>query len=295
MKGKRIKYLGIVLLTVVVCVELGCIAAKPMPSHQYYKMMEKTAGVGESEIVVTCFGDNLMALRGAQILVNGHVRFTFSENNMTGTVIVPNGKHIVDVKHPQNRDLKTNQDIKINANSSRIVLSLQYIPAVLTFDGLSAARLELKRYTEVAFNMSKSLPPKKPQTYKTERLEDAIKKAVSSITSELPNNSKIAVVNISSNDTIASILVINELEYHLVSAKSFTIIDRSTLDIIRQEQKFQMSGAVSDETVVAVGNLSGANVVITGSIIESGESRRLSFKVLDVMTGQIVAMERIIY
>jgi hypothetical protein len=294
-KGKRINYLGIVLLTAFACVELGCIAPKPMPSYQYYKMMGKTAGVGESEIIVTCFGDNLMALRGAQILVNGHVRFTFSENNMTGTVIVPDGKYIVDVNHPQNRNLKTNQNISINANSSRIVLSLRYIPTALTLDGLSAARLELKRYTEVALNMSKIPPPKELQISKAEGLETAIKKAISSIISEMPNNSKIAVVNISSSDTAASLLVINELEYYLVSAKSFTIVDRSTLDVIRKEQKFQMSGAISDKTVVAVGNLSGANVVITGSIIEFGESHRLSLKALDVMTGQIIAMERIIY
>jgi hypothetical protein len=120
--------------------------------------------------------------------------------------------------------------------------------------------------------------------------EEAIKIVISSIINELPNGSKIAVVNIESDDRKTASLVINEVEFHLVSAKSFTIVDRTTLDLIQKEQQFQMSGDVDDKDVVKIGALSGANVIITGSVIKSGNSNKLSLKALDVKTGQIITI-----
>jgi TolB-like protein len=126
----------------------------------------------------------------------------------------------------------------------------------------------------------------------TTGLERAAKKVVSTMINELPNGSKIAVVNVASDDKSTSSLVIDEVEFHLVSTKRFTIVDRSTLDLIQKEQQFQMSGDVDDKDVVKIGSLSGANVVIAGSVIKSGNSNRLSLKALDVKTGQIITMAR---
>ena len=126
----------------------------------------------------------------------------------------------------------------------------------------------------------------------TTGLEMAAKKVVSTMINELPNGSKIAVVNVASDDKSTSSLVIDEVEFHLVSTKRFTIVDRSTLDLIQKEQQFQMSGDVDDKDVVKIGSLSGANVVIAGSVIKSGNSNRLSLKALDVKTGQIITMAR---
>jgi TolB-like protein len=125
-------------------------------------------------------------------------------------------------------------------------------------------------------------------------LEEAIKKASSIFINKIPSGSKIAVVNVESYDRNEALLVIEGIEFHLVSSNRFTIIDRNTLnlDLIRKEQVFQISGEVSDESIVQIGALSGANVVITGSIIKSENSNRLSLKALDVKTGQIITMAR---
>ena len=123
-------------------------------------------------------------------------------------------------------------------------------------------------------------------------LEDAIKRVISSLMNGLPGGLKIAVVNVESDDKNTASLVIDEVEFHLVSTKRFTIVDRSTLDLIIKEQKFQMSGAVNDNDVVQIGALSGANVVIAGSVIKSENTNRLSLKALDVKTGQIITMAR---
>lgn len=126
----------------------------------------------------------------------------------------------------------------------------------------------------------------------TTGIEGAINRACGDLVNELPDNSTIAVINISSNDRETSVFVVDEVEFQLVDARRFTIVDRKTLDTIRSEQNFQMSGDVSDASAVSIGQMLGANIVITGNITGTGSMQRLSIKALDVRTAQIVTMVR---
>jgi hypothetical protein len=123
-------------------------------------------------------------------------------------------------------------------------------------------------------------------------MEQAIKKAASKLMNDLPRGTKIAVVDVATDNWEIASTVIDEIEFNFVSSKRYAMVDRKTLDVIRSEQKLQTSGAVSDETVVKIGALSGANVVITGSLTKSGGTNRLSLRALDVQTGQIITMAR---
>jgi hypothetical protein len=118
------------------------------------------------------------------------------------------------------------------------------------------------------------------------------KRAAVSLMEHLPEGARIAVVNISSDNAETSLAVLEVVNLHLWSSKKFSIVERKELDRIRDEQKLQMSGDVSDETVVAIGHLVGANIVITGNITNVEQRKRLSLKALDVKTGQIVSMAR---
>ena len=126
----------------------------------------------------------------------------------------------------------------------------------------------------------------------TTGVEGAIHRASNDLMEELPDNSRIAVINVSSNDMGLSALAVDELEFYLVTARRFTVVDRLTLDAIRAEQDFQLAGEVSDASAISIGQLLGASIVITGNIIEIGASQRLSFRALDVRTGQIITMVR---
>jgi hypothetical protein len=123
-------------------------------------------------------------------------------------------------------------------------------------------------------------------------VEAAVIRASRNLLIGLPDNSRIAVISVSSNNRDLSALVVDELEFNLVSAQRFTIVDRQTLNAIRSEQNFQMSGDVSDESAVSIGKLLGANIVITGSIIGTDTNQRLSLKALNVQTAQIITMVR---
>jgi TolB-like protein len=126
----------------------------------------------------------------------------------------------------------------------------------------------------------------------TTGIEGALNRACGDLVNDLPANSTIAVISISSNDREISAFVVDEVEFQLVDARKFTIVDRKTLDTIRSEQNFQMSGDVSDASAVSIGQMLGANIVITGSITGTGTMQRLSIKALDVKTAQIVTMVR---
>jgi TolB-like protein len=130
------------------------------------------------------------------------------------------------------------------------------------------------------------------QTASKPGVEGAVARASVVMVGELPKNSTLAVISISSNDTNLAAFAVDELEYQLVTAKQFTIVDRKTLDTIRTEQDFQLSGEVSDQSAVTIGNLLGASIVITGSISGTGNTQRLTLKALDVKTARILTMAR---
>lgn len=124
----------------------------------------------------------------------------------------------------------------------------------------------------------------------TRLLNTAITNSFNTVSRNIPDNSRIAIVNIASNNNTESNFILEELTLAFVNSRQFTVVDRQTLNLIREEQNFQLSGEVSDETVISIGKFTGADVVITGTVSGNGEMRRLRLRVLDVQTAQILAM-----
>jgi len=124
------------------------------------------------------------------------------------------------------------------------------------------------------------------------KLEEAAINASLEMAEKITADSTIAVLNVYSSDRSTSEYIIGELEYNFVKTGKFKIVDRRRLDQIRTEQNFQISGDVSDDSAVSIGNMLGANIVITGEITGSGTTQRLVLKALDVKTAQIITMAR---
>ena len=120
----------------------------------------------------------------------------------------------------------------------------------------------------------------------------AVNKVSIDLIQKLPANSIVVIVNVASDNRELSLFVIDELEYRMVNSNKFRIVDRKRLEAILNEQKFQMTGLVNDDSIVGIGKMLGANFVITGDITPSGSKNRLSVRALDVQTAQIVAMSR---
>ena len=125
-------------------------------------------------------------------------------------------------------------------------------------------------------------------------IEGATVRAAEQTLKNIPQGSGIAVVYITAPDKSTTDYVTGELEFIWVDA-GYTIIDRSQLDKIREEQNFQLSGEVDDETAVSIGKIAGARIIVTGSIDGEGDLRRLRLRALDVQTARVIgaASERL--
>jgi len=99
-------------------------------------------------------------------------------------------------------------------------------------------------------------------------IDTAISNAARDISARVPQGSRIAVINMTSDHVALSDHVINELIFNLVRAGSFQVVPRGTveLEMASQEFDFQMAGWVSDENQQRLGHFLEANTIVTGSI-----------------------------
>jgi TolB-like protein len=118
-------------------------------------------------------------------------------------------------------------------------------------------------------------------------LDTAIQAAVKNISGNLAEGTKIVVLNFNSPSDQFTDYVIEEISLSLVNAKKLTVVERKNLDLIREEKNFQLSGEVSDESAQEIGKLLGAQSIVSGSLINMGDSYRFRVKTINVATAAI--------
>ncbi|MDR1219380.1 MAG: CsgG/HfaB family protein [Treponema sp.] len=121
-------------------------------------------------------------------------------------------------------------------------------------------------------------------------INNAIGNSFAALFRDIPVKARVAFLNIASKDVEEGAFIINELTVLFVNARKFTMVERQDINVILEEQSFQLSGYVDDNSAVSIGKFLGATVVITGSITGTGERKRLALKALDVLTAEILAM-----
>jgi TolB-like protein len=120
-------------------------------------------------------------------------------------------------------------------------------------------------------------------------LDEAIREAAANLEARLEPGTKIAFLNFSSPQEAFSAYVLDELSGHLVNSGKLLVVDRRNLDLIRQEEQFQLSGEVSDESAQAIGRKLGAEVIVSGSLTNAGGVYRFRVQALEVESAVIAA------
>lgn len=87
--------------------------------------------------------------------------------------------------------------------------------------------------------------------------------------------------------TEASILT-DRFRAELIQLKEYSVIERAAMQEILEEQGFQQSGCVTDECVVEVGQMLGAQQMVGGSIGRLGDVFTITARVIDVESGEIL-------
>jgi TolB-like protein len=124
------------------------------------------------------------------------------------------------------------------------------------------------------------------KTEDTISFDAAIINATNNFSANLPDGSRVAVLNFTSYSSRFSDFVIEELYTNLVNKSSFIVVDRKELNIVSKELKFQASGEVSDESAQSIGKMLGAEYVISGSIVDLKGFYRMRFVAINVETAR---------
>jgi len=80
----------------------------------------------------------------------------------------------------------------------------------------------------------------------------------------------------------------NRLRNELFNLGKFSVVERGMMDDVLREQDFQQSGCTSNECLVEVGMLLGAELMIGGSISKVGETFTVSARLVDVASGKLL-------
>lgn len=119
----------------------------------------------------------------------------------------------------------------------------------------------------------------------------AIQRASKGLTDALPPGSRVSLLNVSGSDKDLVDTVIRETTNSLVATGNITVLDRDNLNLINAEQQYQLSGEVSDDSMVGIGKMLGVDTIVTFSITGTGHQRKLTVKSLRVETGQVLYNE----
>jgi TolB-like protein len=118
-------------------------------------------------------------------------------------------------------------------------------------------------------------------------LDRAIQGAHAKIENDLPQGTKIIVLNFTAPAPRLSDYVIDQLILKLVNNKKLIVVERKDLDLINEEIAFQLSGEVSDESAQAIGKKLGAQSIASGKFETLGNQYQFSIKTIHVETATI--------
>jgi len=74
----------------------------------------------------------------------------------------------------------------------------------------------------------------------------------------------------------------------LIQLGEYSVIERAAMQEILEEQGFQQSGCTTDECVVEVGQMLGAQQMVGGSIGRLGDVFTITARVIDIESGEII-------
>jgi len=117
--------------------------------------------------------------------------------------------------------------------------------------------------------------------------DKAVKSTVDTLNAKLPPGTIIMIMKQQSSELNMLNDVMDQITTAVVQANRLKVVDRQNQSLIAAEQKFQLSGDVSDNTIVSIGKQLGAKYIVLFWISGVSSSRRLNLRILNVETGQI--------
>jgi len=120
-----------------------------------------------------------------------------------------------------------------------------------------------------------------------DKLDAVIREASDYLNTRIPKGNKVAFINISGGYPDLADYILSDLSRHGVNDGNFSVVDRAQLEAVRAELNFNMSGEVSDQSAQAIGQMLGAQTIVSGSVRKIGALYRLEVKAIEVQTASV--------
>jgi tetratricopeptide (TPR) repeat protein len=125
----------------------------------------------------------------------------------------------------------------------------------------------------------------------TVNLDEALASCAEKLRASVSGKTEIVIAAIKAPDDKTADFLAAELTSHLMESGSFIVLERGdALKAVNAEHEFQMSGLVSDKSVVGIGHHLGAKVVVTGTFEPYADFSQLRLRAIDVKSSRLLAM-----
>jgi len=127
-------------------------------------------------------------------------------------------------------------------------------------------------------------------------LQQAITKTANDLFAQIPGGAVIAVYDfdikgVNAKPGLADHLF-NEFNKLVIQQdRKFILVDRKNMETVRQELALSLTGEISDETAAAIGKMTGASVIITGSLVPINKIYRLTVLAKAVEKNVVIDIE----
>jgi hypothetical protein len=121
----------------------------------------------------------------------------------------------------------------------------------------------------------------------SDELDHAIREISDYLNKRIPNGTKAVFLNVKSDWPALSEYILDGLTENAVNDEVFAVVDRQQLDAIRSELNFQWSGEVSDASAQEIGQMLGAQTIVSGSVSTIGSIYRIQARAIAVQTAAV--------
>jgi len=120
-----------------------------------------------------------------------------------------------------------------------------------------------------------------------DELDHAIREISDYLNKRIPKGTKAVFLNVKSDWPDLSEYILSGLMENAVNDEVFSVVDRQQIDAIRSELNFQWSGEVSDASAQEIGQMLGAQTIVSGAVTTIGSIYRIQARAIAVQTAAV--------
>ncbi|MCQ2592967.1 MAG: CsgG/HfaB family protein [Treponema sp.] len=145
---------------------------------------------------------------------------------------------------------------------------------------------------EVYSKISKEALRETQKATVVDELEDVASELMNTIEGGRKASCAFVALSSDNNDKTTENYITDALTEAVFYLNKVKIVERSNLQKILEEQKFQSSGLVDENSAKEIGKIAGVDYVCYGTLKRSGDMFSVNSRIVDVQSGEVVAISR---